>query len=661
MKHPRYLNINNRPVFKILIPEIFISECGGNATFAEARLEELRQTAVALGVGKPLIGGGWENPSVPNTGGKKTPTGYVEYKTTNILCNTTDSGGGGGGGGDSCVLHTQHVNTAAECQSLCNNTAHCVAITLHSPVDRFDNATDRKVSPFSFPTNESLRCSALNKTGPGSFNQTVNTYVVVPKQVQYEWTGSYNAAPPVCPDEPGRRCPRYNNSWMPNRTAQGAQVFPYKQCGDYQGAARTNHSNDRVPYLANVIAGFDPRPWEEHSPSFEMPTAKEWEAVLHQVKEQCEDPSNRFGFPDESKVNGYQPAFNIYAWNEFGEGGILAPCEGQGYMMVNAIAKVFGREGGGVEGGKGMEGVIGVERVIGAKGVNGAEGVNKQQPPRPFPTRSLRASFSRTTPTIDGILEPGEWSDAFNFSTADAATGTDQKGPNVWSAEFSNVTDAADSSLVGFVKYDRSSLLFGFNVTDDFLYAVDGERWCPAGNEQCTVLNQTGWPWFGDEMEILLNAAGKLEGDHRQTNVVGNETQWQMVTNLMKSRLGGIGVGGLLEGEPRASDVAWHTYQHWIETGSMRSHALPHKNGKGYVVEWAIDFELMQITKGQPYHPSMPDTEMGINIALGDVDTKALGDKRFGIRHENWFSGGKRNRTHLAQFGSLVMVHSDDF
>jgi len=273
----------------------------------------------------------------------------------------------------------------------------------------------------------------------------------------------------------------------------------------------------------------------------------------------------------------------------------------------------------------------------------------------------LRASFSRTTPTIDGILEPGEWSDAFNFSTADAATGTDQKGPNVWSAEFSNVTDATDSSLVGFVKYDRSSLLFGFNVTDDFLYAVDGERWCPAGNEQCTVLNQTGWPWFGDEMEILLNAAGKLEGDHRQTNVVGNETQWQMVTNLMKSRLGGIGVGGLLEGEPRASDVAWHTYQHWIETGSMRSHALPHKNGKGYVVEWAIDFELMQITKGQPYHPSMPDTEMGINIALGDVDTKALGDKRFGIRHENWFSGGKRNRTHLAQFGSLVMVHSDDF
>ena len=202
------------------------------------------------------------------------------------------------------------------------------------------------------------------------------------------------------------------------------------------------------------------------------------------------------------------------------------------------------------------------------------------------------------------------------------------------------------------------------------------------------MLNQTGWPWFGDEMEILLNAAGKLEGNSTTgTEVIGNETQWQMVTNLMKSRLGGVGVGGLLEGEPRSSEYAWDNYQRWIEKGSMRSAAKPRKGGKGYVIEvllvllvlllvlllllpltltlsllqWAIDFELMQISKGNPYHPSMPDTHMGVNIALGDVDTVALGDKRFGIRHENWFSGDKRNRTHLAQFGSLTMVHSAEF
>ena len=36
-------------------------------------------------------------------------------------------------------------------------------------------------------------------------------------------------------------------------------------------------------YLANVIAGFDPRPWEEHAPSFAMPNQQEWEAAIQQV------------------------------------------------------------------------------------------------------------------------------------------------------------------------------------------------------------------------------------------------------------------------------------------------------------------------------------------------------------------------------------------
>ena len=74
-----------------------------------------------------------------------------------------------------------------------------------------------------------------------------------------------------------------------------------------------------------------------------MPTQKEWEAVIQQVVRQCKNLGNRFGFPDASARHGFQPAFNIYAWNEFGEGGILAPCQKQGYMMVDTIAKVLGR------------------------------------------------------------------------------------------------------------------------------------------------------------------------------------------------------------------------------------------------------------------------------------------------------------------------------
>ena len=61
------------------------------------------------------------------------------------------------------------------------------------------------------------------------------------------------------------------------------------------------------------------------------------------------EPANRFGFPDASAAHGYQPAFTIYAWNEFAEGGILAPTHGQKYMKLQTLAKILGRErrGGG--------------------------------------------------------------------------------------------------------------------------------------------------------------------------------------------------------------------------------------------------------------------------------------------------------------------------
>jgi hypothetical protein len=32
----------------------------------------------------------------------------------------------------------------------------------------------------------------------------------------------------------------------------------------------------------------------------------------------------------------------IYAWNEFGEGGIVAPTRGDGRIKLEAIRKVFG-------------------------------------------------------------------------------------------------------------------------------------------------------------------------------------------------------------------------------------------------------------------------------------------------------------------------------
>ena len=181
------------------------------------------------------------------------------------------------------------------------------------------------------------------------------------------------------------------------------------------------------------------------------------------------------------------------------------------------------------------------------------------------------------------------------------------------------MTDAADSSLRGWVKYDAHSLYFGLEVLDDYLHGIDGPRWCPAGNPACEQLTPQGWPWFGDGVEVLINAAGRQHPVPLASTVVGNSTQWQMVCSLTKSRLGGVGTGGLCEGEPRQSSDAWHTYRRWIDTGTMRCAAQPRRTPRGFVVEFAVRFALLQLSPGRPYHTGMPHTALGLNLALSDV------------------------------------------
>lgn len=158
-------------------------------------------------------------------------------------------------------------------------------------------------------------------------------------------------------------CPEYVDSWWPNKTKDGAVVFPYSQVLTYQAQARTNHSFDAgahpqpplhlralsqacvaVPYVPIVIAGFDPRPWEEPAPSFAHPSQEEWKQALSQARDFVEAEENRkFGFPDATSGTGVQPAVIIYAWNEYGEGGILAPTAGWGDMMVTTVGQVFAK------------------------------------------------------------------------------------------------------------------------------------------------------------------------------------------------------------------------------------------------------------------------------------------------------------------------------
>lgn len=265
--------------------------------------------------------------------------------------------------------------------------------------------------------------------------------------------------------------------------------------------------------------------------------------------------------------------------------------------------------------------------------------------------RSLHA-FPGKTPKIDGVLSPGEWEDATAF-----------QGVRDWIPQFTATADSKDLALRGWVKHDAKRLYFAFEITDDVLYGIDTDRWLPDENPKAHELTRDGFPWFGDEMELLINASNAWRGEE---GAAGNGASWQMVCNLTKSRKGGIGPHAgekscLLEGEPRRDLSAWNTYRAWIDSSAMHAVArvaAKHARGGIYVIEWAVNFNpCLEVEPGRFYSTAMGDRAVGLNIALGDIDEKERGNGNFGhFHHEDWWTGAKNVRTQLRHFGTLWIM-----
>lgn len=114
---------------------------------------------------------------------------------------------------------------------------------------------------------------------------------------------------------------------------RGEEDHPYTLLADQAAAGREKHTVDAVPHLPYVPAGWNPRPWPDPRPCFAFPKREEWTECLERVKADLRSHA-ALGLPG-------QKAFTIYAWNEFGEGGIVAPTRGDNYMKLDAIRAVF--------------------------------------------------------------------------------------------------------------------------------------------------------------------------------------------------------------------------------------------------------------------------------------------------------------------------------
>lgn len=125
-----------------------------------------------------------------------------------------------------------------------------------------------------------------------------------------------------------------------NETLAAFSQNPYEELSKYTKTLRDIRINDALPWIPYIMSSWDASPWGgENRPYFDFPTRYQWNKELSAIKSELLS-NTKFGFP--RKDGKLQKAFTIYAWNEFGEGGIVTPTVGDQYMKLEEIKKVFG-------------------------------------------------------------------------------------------------------------------------------------------------------------------------------------------------------------------------------------------------------------------------------------------------------------------------------
>lgn len=129
----------------------------------------------------------------------------------------------------------------------------------------------------------------------------------------FDFTGTYMDVPPLEKEE---------------------KDYPYWNLADFLREGRLQHVNDAIPYMPVIGAGWAPHPWPDTRACFSLPNDREWETTLRQAAADLAVHEG-LGLPGIK-------ALTIYAWNEYGEGGFIAPTKGWGLRRLKAIRKVFG-------------------------------------------------------------------------------------------------------------------------------------------------------------------------------------------------------------------------------------------------------------------------------------------------------------------------------
>jgi hypothetical protein len=120
---------------------------------------------------------------------------------------------------------------------------------------------------------------------------------------------------------------------------EGSAYHPYETLAEFMRGGRKVHGDDALPYLPYFGLNFNAEPWGDQRSRFEFPTREQLKKEFQLLKADLENAELNLGVPlDDGKL---QKIFTIYAWNEYGEGGFLAPSVEEQTMKLEVLEEVF--------------------------------------------------------------------------------------------------------------------------------------------------------------------------------------------------------------------------------------------------------------------------------------------------------------------------------
>ena len=257
------------------------------------------------------------------------------------------------------------------------------------------------------------------------------------------------------------------------------------------------------------------------------------------------------------------------------------------------------------------------------------------------------------TPEFDGRIGQGEYDDATPFE---------------WNADWieamkQDIVSRQDLDFNGWIKHDGEHLYLAFDITDDIFYGIETERWLPPQDEFAHVIGERerGRPWFGDMIEILTYSR-MLDIGEPVSGVTGDGRGIQIIYNLTKSLEGGVGVPGMLPHGPNLTVENWDNNSRWILDDIIETRTVIHELEDRYTVEVRIRLDGgMEIREGEYWTDGMPDTPIGFNLAVGDVDEAEKAPDGL-LHHETWWAGKTVQRAsgpRVKLWGVLVLTSKE--